>query len=238
MNRHSPIGHLALASLLAVVCNLPAAAQPPKENQVPDSLSISVLPGARRPGADPLQLLLVEEVQQELELTDTQTEALEAIAHEAYSSLAQTSRGIQEEQALEDHIDEFSEQVAQTLNEEQLERFRGIVLQLNGLSAEPTAPQTRGTTRLDPLELTPEQQQRLDTLSEVTEQTLRQGFVSTRSSDPDAICTTVEANREKLESIRAARATAAEEVLTDEQQATLEQIKGEPFELDPPPCEP
>jgi Spy/CpxP family protein refolding chaperone len=232
MKRYDPIVKFTVISLLVGLGNLPALADPPAETTPPAPDRTRVLPGAGRPGSDPLQLLQLPKVQQELQLTEEQIQKLKAIDTGTRERLRQRTRGAD----LERQVQQTRQQVADVLKPQQLARFRGILLQVNGWEPESPPPRSRGQNVRNPIELSPQQRQQLTTLQEQTNQRIRGNVTRTRSSDPAAICQTVNANRQRIEPIRQASQQQALEALTPEQRATLDKLKGEPFELEPPPC--
>ena len=240
MNQLSNSLKLTVASLLLALCSLPAWAEIPKETTLPDPDTAEVLPGAARPGSDPLQLLQVEEVQQELKLTPEQIEQLDRVDTEVRARLNQRSRGMNSRAALEKQVQQAQQQVADVLEPNQLERFREILLQVNGWAPEAAPPsRARGGVSLqNPIELNAQQEEQLADLQEDTQQQIGSNFSRSRSSDPEAICQTVDANRERIEPILQASQERALAALTEEQRATLEELKGEPFELADRKCQP
>jgi hypothetical protein len=74
--RRNSVGSVLLTLVLTVPC-LAAIAQSPEEEKLPDPV-IMLLPGAARPGADPLRLLQNPQVQKELALSTRQIEQLAA----------------------------------------------------------------------------------------------------------------------------------------------------------------
>jgi hypothetical protein len=237
MNLFSNSLKFAVTCLL-VAYSLSARAETPKESSLPNPDVLEVLPGASRPGSDPLQLIQAEQVQKELELSDNQIEQLQQIDQQVRSQLNQRSRGIDTSQDMEKEVQDARQQVAGVLQPDQLERFREILLQVNGWAPEPPPSRSRGLNFQNPIQLNSEQQQELTDLQKEMQQSMRSSFSRSRSSDPEAICRTVNDNREKIEPIRQAIQQQALEALTEEQQATLEELKGEPFALEPPDCRP
>lgn len=238
MNRASKLINLTLASLLVAVCAIPTEAQTPNESRMPDATTMQSLPGAARPGSDPLQLLQLEEVQKELKLTDAQIEQLKKISDQAHSQVTQSqrSRGTMKQTALTRGVETTREEVASVLKPNQLERLRQVLLQVNGWSPEPAGTRTRGTNRPDPLRISSEQQKKLVSVNEQGQQQLRSNFTRTRSTNAQEICNTIMSNRERMQPIREEKKEQVLASLSSEQRTTLDKLKGETFELQPPTC--
>lgn len=241
MSRSRQILNLTVASLLLVTCSLPAIAQTRNDSRAPDATALQVLPGADRPGSDPLQLLQLEEVQKELGLTPEQVAKLKQIDQQAHSQLNQRSRGLgqqaqnpaQQRQALEKNADATRQKVAEVLKPDQLDRFRGIVLQVNGWTPELPSSRTRGTAPRDPLNLTPEQQKKVSSVQTQSQQQMSGKLQTTRTRGSNAadVC-------QQMEQLRTQRNEQALATLSNEQRATLEKMKGPEIALPARSCTP
>ncbi|MBW4529802.1 MAG: hypothetical protein KME02_03840 [Aphanothece saxicola GSE-SYN-MK-01-06B] len=133
----------AAITLAAVLFSLPAKAAPaaaPAEGQIPDPVSMR-LPGAAKPGTDPLQLMQNGQVQKDLGLSASQVERLRQLNDQTRAlvrSVARTRGGgagaapsvgavrgyeAQQQQAQQD----ARQKVAEILQPNQLQQFRMIV---------------------------------------------------------------------------------------------------------------
>ncbi len=132
----------AAITLAAVLFSLPAKAAPaaaPAEGQIPDPVSMR-LPGAAKPGTDPLQLLQNGQVQKDLGLSASQVDRLRQLNDQTRArvrSAARTRGGpgaapsvgavrgyeAQQQQAQQD----ARQKVAEILQPQQLQQFRMIV---------------------------------------------------------------------------------------------------------------
>ncbi len=130
---------LALAVVLASLPAQAAPAQAPAEGQIPDPVSMR-LPGAAKPGTDPLQLMQNGQVQKDLGLSASQVERLRQLNDQSRAqvrSVARTRGGpgaapsvgavrgyeAQQQQAQQD----ARQKVAEILQPSQLQQFRMIV---------------------------------------------------------------------------------------------------------------
>lgn len=236
MRRSYRILNLTVVSVLLFAFSLTATAQAPNEKRPPAPTTLQMMPGADRPGSDPLQLLQVKEVQQELGLTKDQIAKLEKIAQKYRPQVNQSSRGSTQEQKifLQRNVDESRQEVAKVLKPKQIDRFSQIVLQVNGWNPEPLVSRTRGTTSnapQDPLKLTLDQQKKLSGIQGETEQEMintLQAF-RTRGASAAELC-------QKMDQLREQRNQQMLSTLSEEQRAALEKLKGKPFVLPPRDC--
>lgn len=229
MNRLSRV--VAIVPLMVAVCSLSAVAQqrPPAETSPPSSTENEALPGANRPGSDPLQLLLQSgEIQEKLELTDEQISQLKQVDQQVRSSLGKRTRGVNESAELATQTDQARKMVAEVLEPRQLSRLREILYQVNGQEAIDELSK--------PLGITSKQQEEIKEVRGMTDQKIRGDFTRARSSSPQEVCQTVNANRQKLESVRSANYQESLKQLSDEQREALEELQGEKITLQPPPC--
>ena len=193
---------------------------------------MEALPGANRPGSDPLQLLLLSsQVQKELGLSSTQIQQLQQINKQVRSSLASSTRSANPKADLENKTREAQSQVSEVLQPRQLARFREILYQVNAYDAAREQSASLG--------LTQEQQQKIANDRQATNNNLRGKFTNvarTRgASNPEASCNAVKTNRAALDSVWQ-QSGITRGILSSEQQASLDQLKGKTFALEAPPC--
>ncbi len=236
MNSESKVLPRAFATsaavlLLGMAFAETASANPPREENLP-SPSLMGLPGAARQGADPLQLLQVNKVQQELKLTEAQVAKLGEISSKVHAA-ATSELGVpgdrteaQIRESIEKSVTEARDQVAEVLDEGQLNRFKEIVLQVLGWGA--LADREIAET----LQLSKDQQEKVGKLAQESAEKMRGGFEVPRSGDPAERKKVMEANAGKMDAIFGDADSTAESVLTAEQRVTLETLRGKPFELD------
>jgi hypothetical protein len=192
-----------------------------------------------QPGADPLQLLVSDQVQQALGLSEDQVDQLRQIGDKARANTGSRSRsaatGSQAIAAARTQLDQQTrgarQQVAEILTPQQLQRLRQILVQVDGTAlADPDLS--------DSLGLSPEQQRQLVTNQAEKFERIGSGFkaVRTRSGDPKAQCAAIVANRNQLDPILQQNRERTRGVLTPQQLAVLKQLEGQPLALDPPSC--
>jgi hypothetical protein len=219
---------LALAVVLASLPAQAAPAQAPAEGQIPDPVSMR-LPGAAKPGTDPLQLMQNGQVQKDLGLSASQVERLRQLNDQSRArvrSVARTRGGpgaapsvgavrgyeAQQQQAQQD----ARQKVAEILQPSQLQQFRMIV------ESQPGA---------DPLELLQSDQVRsalglsqdqAGQLRQLAEQLRAGAGGRTRGASPGS--QELAAQRTRLDQqVREARQQVAE-ILTAQQLQRLKQI--------------
>lgn len=219
----------AAITLAALLISLPAKAAPapgPAEGQIPDPVTM-LLPGAAKPGTDPLQLMQNPQVQKDLGLSASQAERLQQLNVQTRSrvrSLARTRGGPgstptvsavrgYEAQQQQDRQD-ARQKVSEILRPNQLQQFRQIVESQQGA---------------DPLELLQSDQVRKalamteDQIAQVQQlsQQVRAGG-RTRGASPGS--QEVAAQRTRLDQqVREARQQVAD-ILTAQQLQRLKQI--------------
>lgn len=221
----------AAAMLLGLALAETASAAPPREETLPSPAKAG-LPGAARHGADPLQLLHVEKVQQELKLTEEQIGKIGEISAKVHAAVAAEfgSPGDKSEaqirEAVEKSVTDARDEVADVLDDGQLDRFKEIVLQVLGWGA------LADREIAEVLQLSGEQQEKIEKLAHESAEKMRGGFEVPRSADPAERRKVLEANAGKMDSIFGDADTTVEAVLTPEQQVTLETLRGKPFQLD------
>ncbi|MDJ0845823.1 hypothetical protein [Crocosphaera sp.] len=240
---------LACASVLIGLWGLPGLSQNPQQPNVPGPEIIMNLPGAMRPASDPLRLLQSEKVQKELNLTSEQIENIDRVRTQAQQQLSEFRGGSNSQEDIKRQIEQTKQQVATILEPRQLERFREILLQVNGWHPE-SGPGNRAAnkqhsstlTLSSPIQLTPKQRERLQDLQQETLENIGRHFSppesNTRTSPnpPQMSCNPVNTNRNAIEPLVDAYQEKTLGILSNEQQATLEELKGEPFEIADPRC--
>lgn len=172
-------------------------------------------------GQNALTLASIEQVQQELALTDSQKTELASLAEAArgqrgerpnFQNLTEEERAKLREQAAE-RVKQAREAVAKVLKPEQLERLDQILLQSRGVSAL-TESEVAGK-----LKLTDDQSAKLRQLSDERGQAVRAAMQAGDGA------------REKITALMAESEKQALEVLTAEQREQFAAMKGKPFEL-------
>ncbi len=192
-------------------------------------------------GADPLELLLSDQVRAVLALSEDQVGQLSQLAQQLRAGSGGRTRGAspggQEVGAVRTRLDqqvrEARQQVADILTTPQLQRLKQILVQVDVTAlADPALASSLG--------LTPEQQRTLVKSQEQDFETIGATFkpVRTRSGDPVAQCAGVASNRTNLDPVLQQNRQRSRGVLTSEQLATLQQLEGKPIRLDPPACGP
>ncbi len=240
---------LTLASLLISVWGLPSLSQNSQQPNFPGPEVMRDLPGAMRPASDPLQLLQNKEVQKELNLTKEQIQKIDRVRTQAQQQLSELRRGTNSQEDIKKQIEQTKQQIATILEPKQLERFREILLQINGWNPEspPENPVSSKQTLISstlssPIQLTPEQQEDLQDLRQETQNNIGSHFAPPRtdtSSPPSRdqeFCTPVNTNRDSIEPILETYQQQSKTILTNEQQATLEELAGERFEIADAQC--
>ncbi|EAZ92672.1 hypothetical protein [Crocosphaera chwakensis] len=240
---------LSLASVLISLWGLPSLSQNPQQPNFPGPQIMRDLPGAMRPASDPLQLLQNKEVQQELKLTKDQIQKIERVRTQVQQQLSEFRRGRNSQEDIKRQIEQTKQQIATILQPKQLERFREILLQVNGWTPE-SPPENLVSIKQDftsstlssPIQLTPEQQENLQDLQQETQKNIGRYFTppdtNTASSQirDEEVCHPVNTNRNSIEPILKTYQQQSQTILTNEQQATLEKLEGESFEIADAQC--
>ncbi len=185
----------------------------------------------RGPGASLLGLVGLDPVRTELKLSDEQKAAVdEIIAAErgaarpdpaAVQDLSEEERRARFEHMRREHEEKVRGLLTKVLKPEQLDRLMQIHLQNLGVA---------GLVRPDVIErlaLTAEQKEKLPALIEARSTNLREAM---RAMFEDA-GGDFSGMREKMEELRKQEDDKVLAALTDEQRATFEKLKGEPFEM-------
>jgi hypothetical protein len=196
------------------------------------------LEGDNRQNTDPLELIQSEQVKTELNITDDQIAQLKTLEEELRATLKQKTSGIDMKELQKDDakikalyadidkdIQASREKVGQILKPEQIQRLRGISLQLFGFGV-----LTLADVEQD-LKITPEQKAEMDTLREELFKNMKASWeIPTGTAEEKQKI--IANNRKKMDQIVQENNSKALALLTDEQKQTLETLKGEKFVLD------
>jgi Spy/CpxP family protein refolding chaperone len=213
MNRF-PTGSLWVAAGLAVVLIVTEAAEAQRGG------------GRRGRGLgrwlSPVRLASIETVQTELKLSDEQKEKVDEIN----DRLGAEMRGLFEQggdnrEQLQKLNNDASAELNQVLDENQQKRLIGILAQVNMEAA------LNNPTVVAELNITEDQKAKMTEVRDANRQAMRDAWEELRDQD---------LSREDFGAKMAALRTESDKkllaVLTSEQQAQLEQLKGEPVEID------
>lgn len=210
-----------------------------KEETGGDPLS-SVLPGGTRTGTDPLQMLQLQQIRQELGITAEQLAQIQKIETDFKAEVRSLVAGVDwqalDEQQREAKIKELMPkirtsaegvrtQISEVLDDAQEKRYKEILLQVYGwgvMSYELFGPD---------LGITAEQEAKLDSLSDEMVQTMQDNWEVPQGETAEQRRAVISANSQKMQQILQAYNQKALEVLTPEQQQKLETLKGAKFEL-------
>lgn len=240
---------LTLASVLISLWGLPSLSQNAQQPNFPGPQIMRDLPGAMRPASDPLQLLQSEKVQKELNLTNAQIQKIDRVRTQAQQQLSEFRGRANSPEDIKRQIEQTKQQIANILQPQQLQRFREILLQVNGWNPE-SPSENRVSSKQDsttltlssPIELTPEQQKELQDLQKETQEKIGRHFSPPERNIPlsqnpsQKICNPVNTNRNSIEPLVEAYQEKTLEILSNEQQTTLEGLKGQPFEIADAQC--
>jgi Spy/CpxP family protein refolding chaperone len=185
-------------------------------------------------GASELRLLNSPQVQKELDLLDEQKKDIQKLIddsraqmRDAFSGLRDLSREERREKFAEmrEKMRSMNEKLQKELNEvllpHQQDRLKQIALQLQGNQAL-SNPEVAAK-----LGLSDKQKDQLAQVQEEGREKMREMFTSAREAGGDR-----EAMREKFAQMREDLDKQIEGVLTADQKRKLEEMRGEPFELD------
>lgn len=180
------------------------------------------------PGTNPLELLKLEQVQQELGLTREQMQHLGRSNVEIASKLSDSAENrpaILRNSQLRTQEENGREKVAKILNPEQLNRFKQISLQIYGWELMPKEEVT------EILAITPEQEQKLQGFREPNKQKLSNYLQEFKSKNPQECQKVLVNNYQQL--IQASQEINQQflSILKQDQVQTLEYMQGEKFEL-------
>jgi Spy/CpxP family protein refolding chaperone len=195
---------------------------------------------SNRDGADPIQLIQSDQVKKELGLTDEQITKIKEMEGSLRQEIAAKEAALQlkgldpkqKEEKLKSaakDIDDLTKKsrakAGEILKPEQIKRIKEIMLQVYGWSV-----LTRNDYK-DDLKLTAEQDKQLDTIQEQMSSQMRSGWTVPTGDKAEE---TLSANRRKMDAIMKASNAQALKVLTPEQTAKLETLKGAKFTYTPP----
>lgn len=180
------------------------------------------------PATNPLELLKLEQVQQELKLTREQIEQLKQTDTEISSELtkiAENRPSILINSQPRTQEEKGREKVAQILTPEQLNRFKQISLQIYGWKLMSKEEVT------EILAITPQQEAKLQVFREQNKQKLSNSLREFKSKNPQECRKVVVDNYQKL--IQASQESNRQllSILEKDQIQTLEYMKGEKFTL-------
>jgi Spy/CpxP family protein refolding chaperone len=179
-------------------------------------------------GAGALQLATNEQVQKALKATDEQKDKIKDIndgMREERGKLFEAGRDAGGQDAVREKMQELTASATKKLNEVldegQQKRLMGIQIQVNGASAimDPAVSKA--------LNITDEQKKKLGEAIQSNRDAMRELFEGGRDQQGDR-----EARREKTEQLREEGNKKLMAVLTSDQQAQLESLKGEKVEID------
>jgi hypothetical protein len=224
----NPILALAVALSLTPVAN---AQLKVKDESVPPPSSMIGLPGASRYGTDPLHLLQTAKVKQELKLTDEQNSKISKVAEkydkEAAAKLGNAQKEGLSEQEIREREDKLIEsarkEISGILNADQLNRFKQILLQVNGAEA------LQDKEVAKEVGITPEESAKLEKLQVQTGEKLRGSFEKSRGGESQQMSG---ANIRGAEKINGQAQQQSLDSLTPEQKKKLEKLRGAAFTLE------
>jgi hypothetical protein len=182
-----------------------------------------------RGGGDPMQLLRIDEVKVELEVSPTQEEALEKIAEQSrgerpdFGNFREMSDEQRQEvfakmqKQREERAKKTRELLEEVLVPPQLERLDQLALQLRGLEA------LRDEKVVAALKITGPQQEKMQTVRDSMRERMQEIFASA-GGDRDKM-------REAFEEVREGIEKDTLAVLNANQKKEFEEMKGEPFEF-------
>jgi outer membrane receptor for Fe3+-dicitrate len=176
-------------------------------------------PDRQIPGTNPLELLKLEQVQQELGLTNAQIDQLRQANAEIASKL--TNSGLPSKQL----ADQAREKVAQILSQDQLNRFKQIAFQIHGWAIMSKEEVT------EILVITPEQEQKLQVFREQNKDKLNNSLQVVNNRNPQECQKVLVNNYQKLMAASQESNQKLASILTADQLKILTYIKGEKFEL-------
>jgi Spy/CpxP family protein refolding chaperone len=177
--------------------------------------------GRGGPGGAPsaARLLAIKEVQTALKLTDDQTSKLEKINEEARDEIRKAMQDGGDRAKMQELTAATTKKVNEVLDEGQQKRLLGIFVQVAGAGA------INDPTIAKELNLTEDQKKQLEEARDKNREAMREVLDGARDGDREAV-------REKLEKFREESNKKLLAVLTSDQQAQLEAMKGEKVEID------
>ena len=183
--------------------------------------------GGRFGGASLVRLVSLEEVQEELKLTDEQTKKAADLNEELRSDIREAFQAVRDaggdfaesREKMRKLQQEASATFAEVLEERQQQRLREIFVQVNGASA------LSDKHVAIALKITDEQKKKLKQITADGFQTMRDAFQDLRDAPQ-------EERRDKFAELREKGSVQLLAVLTKEQTDAFEKMKGEEIELD------
>jgi hypothetical protein len=212
-----------------------------KQNNESGDPITAVLPGGDRPGTDPIELLQLKQVREELKITDEQLAKIKEIDQNFRAEIKQTVSGVnleeldpqEEDEKISELLvemktatDKVRTELGEVLQPEQLDRFREIILQIYGwgvLTYDDFA---------ESLGITQQQLEQLDILRDDMVQEMRDTWQVPDADTAEERKKILSANNQKMQAILTSYNDKATAVLTEEQKKNLETLKGEQFQLD------
>ncbi len=163
------------------------------------------------------RLLMLKEVQDALKLTDDQKSKLEKINDQAREDIRKAMQDGGGRDKMQELMASTTKQINEVLDETQQKRLMGIFVQVAGAgaAADPAIAKE--------LNLTDDQKKKMDEVRESNRAAMREAFQGGRDQA---------GAREKLEKLREESNSKLMAVLTSDQQAQLEAMKGEKVDID------
>ena len=181
-------------------------------------------PEGRAFGSGPLssvRLAATDEVAAALKLTDEQSDQIAKINQQLREDVRAAFDGGGGREKMRELYGEAAAKLAEILDDAQEKRLMGIVIQVNGANA------TNDPAVAKELNITDDQKANLAEVRDGIMQAMREAFDEIRGQDLSR-----DEMRTKFEQLRDDADKKVLAVLTDEQQAQLEALKGEPVEID------
>jgi len=169
----------------------------------------------------PARLLMAKEVQDALKLTDDQKDKLKKINDDMRDAVRKAMDDGSAREKMQELMASTTTKVNEVLDEGQQKRLMGIFIQVNGANA-----------ALDPavakeLNVTDDQKKQMDEIRDKNREAMRDLFQGARDQEGGR-----EAMREKMDKLREEESKSLLAVLTSDQQAQLESLKGEKVDID------
>jgi Spy/CpxP family protein refolding chaperone len=182
--------------------------------------------GGRGGGQLKSSLLTIEEVQQELKLTDEQIEGVVAKAEALNEKMRSEMRALREDEAGEDEMNELMNElrdedktIVAELNDEQNARLTQLWFQRMGVAA------YQNEEFQAAIELTDDQKAKVEEIFASGREKMQEAMrEAEESGDREGI-------RETMQTLMTEQEESLAEILTDEQKEKLEEVKGAPFEF-------
>lgn len=195
------------------------------------------IPGASMPGADPFHLLMnSREVQQDMNLTDTQIRHLSSIGRRFRSTMRESSYHSNDE--VTQQIESGQQMIGRVLTPKQIDRLRQIMLQIEG-----PCNIMSDTRDLDRLGIQPDssQAQQIQSICRDMGNQIRSLVENLNQSHPTDPCMVMMTVGKKMQGIKYDVHKQVNQILTASQNNTLNEMKGRPLALRPmipPMCAP